>query len=464
MDLLTPLNLAEWSSEGKYETARHLRLIEHEVLETIQPDSSWDVLVVQAPPRHGKSSYLSQRFPSWWHNVYPSESSIITSYSVDLARRNSRFVRDEVHRTSPFYGNGGLNRSVAAAGEWEMMRGGACKAAGVGGGITGRGCKVLVIDDFLKNAEQALSERVRTAQWEWFQTTAFTRLEPGGKLLMLATRWHPEDLIGRVLKFALEESQLRVREITLPALAEPTESQPDIMGRQTDEALWPERWPYEALCRIRDTLDDYWWSALYQQRLGTHGNNEWPASYFWGLMVDDEDWPKNFPLSATALDPSKGKDSRSGDFSAIVNAGFGNGYIYLDADVERRPVPQILEDLIEFNRSRKPLATGIESNQFQELLGSQYEQMASMQGVTVEPPILMNNTVSKRMRIARLGMWLRMHKIKIRNNAGGKLLFKQLKEFPNGDHDDAPDAAEMAIRLLLELSEELGAIRQTNTV
>lgn len=441
VDLLTPLNLAQWSSEGKYHTAKHLRLIEHEVLEVIQPDSDWDVLIVQCPPRHGKSLYLSQRFPAWYHNVYPDRSSIITSYSVELARRNSRFVRDEVHRTSAFYGNGGINRNVAAAGEWEMVAGGACKAAGVGGGITGRGCSILVIDDFLKNAEQALSERIRESQWEWFQTTAFTRLEPGGKLIILATRWHSEDLIGRILKFALEEKMLRVREISMPALAEPTDSHPDPLGRLTDEALWPERWPAEALKRIRDTLEDYWWSALYQQRLGTHGKNEWPESYFWGILVDDDKWPDYFHLSATALDPSKGKDSKRGDYSAIVHSGFGHGNIWVDADIQRRPVPDMLEDLVAFNHAHAPLATGIESNAFQELLGAQYFQMASMRGLAVEDPVLMNNTVSKRVRIARLGLWLRLHKIKIRNNAHGRLLVKQLKEFPNGDHDDGCFAA-----------------------
>lgn len=717
-DLLTPLNLANWSSEGSYESSRHLRLVEHEVIETLQQDSLWDILICQAPPRHGKTSYLSQRLPVWYHSVYPKRSTILTSYAMDLSRRSSRFVRDEVHRVAPLYWNGGLHASMRGATEWMMAEGGSCKAAGVGGGITGRGADLLLIDDFLKNAEQALSERVRNSQWEWFQTTAFTRLEPGGKLIMLAclvgdtavsmaggttkpirdvrpgdtvqtcngalesrkvlkhacvgydnvlkivlesgrevrgnarhpfmalrqgklqwirlrnlrkndvlitvsptqtkarkgfgecmsecsangmdatslqpaeatvktttassagqrgtglpltiqrriagqglnigtasqssstkqwsrdsmefvqaaasrqqlqtcegtkgcdclsttgttqelcedsssatiatlqqdmqeqppmligwlstsdftndkivsiepdgfepvydmqvegtenfiangivshnTRWHEDDLIGRVLKYALEDTKLRVRELRLPALAEPSDAFPDPLGRETDEPLWPERWSAQALMKIRDVLEDYWWSALYQQRLGTHGSNEWPASYFWGLLCDEDEWPATFHLAATALDPSKGKDSRRGDFSAIVFAGFGSSYIWIDADIARRPVPEMLTDLVEFNHVHRPIVTGIEANQFQELLGPQYFELAGMSGRTVEQPILMNNTVSKRVRVSRLGLWLRLHKIKIRNNAGGRLLVKQLKEFPNGDHDDGCFAA-----------------------
>ena len=434
------------------------------MLETLQPGGA-DILIAQMPPRHGKSEFLSKAVPHWFHSTYPTLQSMLLSYGVDLARKASRYVRDEVHRTAPWFGHQGVSQSVAAATDWEMFNGiGGMKAAGIGGGITGRGAHLMCIDDYIKNAEQAINPAIHLKQWEWFQTTAWTRLEPGGKLIVLATRWHSDDLIGRLLKFALEEQKLNVREIRIPALAEPTEATPDLLGRKTDEPLWPERISYEYLCRRRDVLDPYWWNALYQQRLGSYGQNEWPNEYFYGIFAQDDEWPEDFTLSATALDPSKGKHAKKGDFSAIVTAGYAKGTIWIDASVERRPVPQMMQDLVQWNHERRPRVTGIESVAFQELLAADYMQAQSEMGEYRDEPVLIDNTVNKELRIGRLGLWLRLHRIKIRRNKSGELLLEQLKAFPNGKHDDGPDAMEMAIRLLMSLCEELDQVYQASKI
>lgn len=448
-DLMTPLNLACSVDEG-YWRAPHLQLLEYEVMKTLYGD--WDILVAMAPPRHGKSDFMSRRVPSWFHGVYPKKRSIVSSYAVDLARNHSRWVRDETHRVAPLFGHDGVNPLVSAASDWETFDRGGMLAAGVGGGITGRAADLFVIDDPLKNAEQAISARVRESQWEWWQTTAFTRMEPGGKMLMLATRWHEEDLLGMVLKHGIEEMGLRVREVRMPALSE---GEGDPLSRPLDGALWPARYNQEALMRIRDTLDPYWWNALYQQRLGAYGKNEWPPQYFYGIFAQDDEWPERMALSATALDPSKGKNSKKGDYSAIVNVGFRDGFLWVDADIERRPVPQMMSDLVEFNSIARPTVTGIEGVAFQELLGESYIQAQSEAGEYRDHPVLMENSVNKEIRIARLGLWLRLHRVKIRNNAGGQMLVKQMKEFPNGSHDDGPDGFEMAVRLLISMSEDL---------
>lgn len=278
-------------------------------------------------------------------------------------------------------------------------------------------------------------------------------------MIVLATRWHEEDLIGRILKYAIEDKQLRVREIRLPALAEPTEATPDPLGRKTGEALWEERISAESLVKKRSLIEPYWWDAMYQQRLGTYGHNEWPSEYFYGIFAQDDEWPERFSVSATALDPSRGKDSRSGDYSAIVTAGFAKGYLWFDADLERRPAPKMTSDLVEWNKLRRPTVTGIESVAFQELLLPAYQEACRVSGYYDEPVPIENN-VAKSLRIGRLGTWLRLHRVKVRNTHGGRLLVKQLKEFPNGDHDDGPDAMEMAIRLLCQLSDALDSIRQ----
>lgn len=432
-------------------------LLEQEVLATLFGD--WDVLIAQAPPRHGKSEFLSRRVPSWYHSVFPANRTILTSCSLGLARAHSRWVRNEVNRLSGYFQNGGVNPYVSAQAEWETAYGGGIKAAGVDGDIIGRGANLFIVDDFIRNSKQATSLKVRESQWEWFQTTARSRIEPGGKLIVLATRWHEEDLIGKILKYACGEAGWRVREIRLPALAEPTEAQPDLLGRKTDEALWPERWSSEYLMRLRDGSDPYWWAALYQQRLGSYGKNEWPAEYFYNVFAQDDEWPESFLVSATALDPSKGRNTKSGDYSAIVTVGFSKGYLWVDADLQRRPVPQIMRDLVEWNTLRRPMVTGIEGVLFQELLGPDYEQAQIELGNYRDVPVMIDNSISKTLRISRLGQWLRLHRVKIRNTPGGRLLLQQLKDFPNGDHDDGPDAMEMAVRLLESLSEALAAVR-----
>lgn len=457
-DLLSPINLAVKTSGGRYQRARHLELLEYELLETLQPDG-WDILIAQAPPRHGKSEFLSKAVPAWYHSVYPEKQTMLLSYALSLARKHSRHVRDEVHRLSPWFGNHGVNRRAMSASDWQMDKtNGGMLAAGIGGGITGRGADLMIIDDFLKNAEEAVSDDLRDKQWEWFQTTAYTRLEPGGKLIILATRWHEDDLIGRVLKFALEEANLRVREIRLPAIAEPTPEQPDPLGRLEGEALWPERLDIQYLQRKKLVLDTYWWNAIYQQRLGSYGRNEWPTEYFYGIFAQDDEWPEHIRLSATALDPSKGKNAKKGDYSAIVNVGYHGGYLWVEADIDRRPVPRMMKDLVEFNMRIRPTVTGIEGVAFQELLASDYMQAQEEAGSYRDEPELVDNTVNKELRIGRLGLWLRLHRIKIKRNPSGELLLQQMKGFPNAKHDDGPDALEMAIRLLMSICEDLGEL------
>lgn len=458
-DLCSPARYAEAVSGGKFQRPRHIQALDAEVMATLLGD--YDILVAMAPPRHGKSEYLSKWLPAWYTNAWSDSRVIATSYSLSLARLAARFARDQNHKDAPIWGRGGVNRLVSGATDWQTVDGGGMLAAGVGGGITGRAANLFLIDDCLKNSEQALSETIRDSQWEWWQTTAFTRLEPGGKMILLGTRWHSDDLLGRVLSFAAKETNLRVREVRFQAIAEPEDNLVDILGRENGEALWPERWSTEALLRIKSALADYWWQALYQQKLTQYGTNEWPESYFWGVMVEPENWPENLVLSATALDPSKGKDSKKGDFQAIVNTGYRDGHLWVECEIDRQPISEMIDDLVRFNMRIRPTVTGIESVAFQELLAPVYIQ-AQMDYAYYDQPELIPNTTPKRIRIARLGYWLRRHRIKIKNNAAGQLLLKQLKGFPNSEHDDGPDALEMSIRLLLQVCDQLQDVMQAD--
>jgi predicted phage terminase large subunit-like protein len=175
---------------------------------------------------------------------------------------------------------------------------------------------------------------------------------------------------------------------------------------------------------------------------------EWPENYFDETIWFDA-WPKNLVVKVMALDPSKGSDSRRGDYSALVMLGVDRqGMLYLEADLARRPTPQIVADGVELYRRFQPHVFGIEANQFQDLLAGEFEAEFRRQGILGARPWPLENHANKLVRIRRLGPYLSSRRLRFKNNSPGtRLLVEQLQQFPLGDHDDGPDAAEMAIRL-----------------
>lgn len=175
---------------------------------------------------------------------------------------------------------------------------------------------------------------------------------------------------------------------------------------------------------------------------------EWPESYFDETIWFDA-WPAQLQVKTLALDPSKGNDARRGDYSALVMLGVDRqGMLYVEADLARRPTPQIVADGVEVYRKFRPDVFGIEANQFQDLLGGQFEAEFRRQGVLGGRPLPLENRTNKQVRIRRLGPYLAGRRLRFRSDSPStRLLVEQLKEFPAGDHDDGPDAAEMAIRL-----------------
>jgi len=253
----------------QYVPAEHHKLIA-EKLEAVERGEI-DRLMINMPPRHGKSELASRRFPAWFLGRHPDKSIIAASYNSDLATDFGRQVRN-ILETDEYRGLFGttLADDSRAANRWNTKEGGAYVAAGVGTAITGRGADVLLIDDPLKDREEADSELHRQKVWDWYTSTAYTRLAPGGRIIVIQTRWHSDDLSGKLL----EEQKRGGDEWTileLPAINE------------AGEALWPDFYPLKTLERTRSVLPARDWSALYQQRPtpeeGDYFKREWFRFY-----------------------------------------------------------------------------------------------------------------------------------------------------------------------------------------
>lgn len=209
-------------------------------------------LMICMPPRHGKSELASRRFPAWYLGGHPIKHVIAASYNSDLANDFGREVRNIV--ASPEFQTLfaiDLAADSKAANRWHTDKGGMYVAAGVGTAITGRGADILLIDDPFKDRADADSELKRNSVWDWYTSTAYTRLMPGGAIVVISTRWHDDDLAGRLLA-AQEAGGDRWDLISLPAIS-------------GGEALWPAWYPLTRLEEIRAVLPARDWNSLYQQ-------------------------------------------------------------------------------------------------------------------------------------------------------------------------------------------------------
>ncbi len=229
-------------------------LLDQAILETLTGSQGIRRLIVTMPPRHGKSELCSKYLPAWYLGMFPEHRVILASYESSFAAEWGRKARNVLEQDGPSVFGVQVAKSPASADHWEIARhAGGMQTAGVGGPITGKGANLLIVDDPVKNAEEAASETFRKKAWDWWQSTAYTRLEPDGVAIVIQTRWHQDDLAGRLLHDS-EQGGERWRIANFQAIDD--DGQP----------LWPQRYPLERLLEIQRTLGTYYWSALYQQR------------------------------------------------------------------------------------------------------------------------------------------------------------------------------------------------------
>jgi predicted phage terminase large subunit-like protein len=253
-------DLAAWCRHCGFEPAAHHILL-LEKLTALTNGTGSDRVAVFMPPGAAKSTYASVLFPPWYLAQHPGHSVIAASHTAELAERWGRRVRNLIAdpENAPILGFG-LSADSQAAGRWETDKGGEYGAFGVGGSVTGRRADLIVIDDPVRSREDAESELIRDKTWEWYRSDLTTRLKPGGRVVLIQTRWHEDDLAGRLLA-DMDAGGDRWDVVSLPALAQDN----DPLGRTLGQPLWPEWEDLEGLERKRRAVGPRDWSALYQQ-------------------------------------------------------------------------------------------------------------------------------------------------------------------------------------------------------
>jgi len=334
-------------------------------------------LMITMPPRHGKSMLASQYWPAWHLGNYPNHEFINTSYAqslqMDFSRKIQELVKSEDYHH--LFGNLGVTKKNEAVERWslydydkERRTGGGILAAGVGGPITGRGAHIFLIDDPVKNRDEAESPTIRETAKSWYSSTAYTRLAPGAGIVVIQTRWHDDDLAGHLLSEMREaekemlaseglewpEDADRWRTVDFPALAVRDEKY-----RAAGEALHPERYDEKALRKIKRTLAPRDWSALYQQNPQVEEGAYFQKKYFkfWKTKPDFLDI-----YCAGDLAISKKEHADYTVFYVVGKDHDGNVY-FLDEYRGRWDANEIVEKIFEIHRLWKPRKFGLEKGQ-----------------------------------------------------------------------------------------------------
>ena len=282
---LTPDRHAHHISGGRWHRWNYLRYMGREVAMAIAAGNGR--IIINAPPRHGKSEFGSFRVPVWFLDNFPERRIILTSYEAGFASEWGRKVRDEFATNKMTRTR--LRTDTTGVSAWQTPEGGGMVCSGVGGPITGRGGDVIIIDDPIKNWQDAYSPLARERRREWFQGTLYTRCEPGATIIVVMTRWHVDDLSGWLVDTHSDKWTL----MSFPALAGPD----DILGRAPGEALCPERYDVDALKAIRPGVGALAWEAEFQQAPRELGTGRLYVNFGTANLSDDIVLREDLPLT-----------------------------------------------------------------------------------------------------------------------------------------------------------------------
>jgi predicted phage terminase large subunit-like protein len=396
-------------------------------------------LIINMPPRHTKSEFASYLLPAWFLGKYPQKKVIQTSHTAELAVGFGRKVRNLVDSDAykSVFPDMGLQSDSKAAGRWNTNKGGDYFAIGVGGAVTGKGADILIIDDPHSEQEAALAEvnpEIYDKTYEWYTSGPRQRLQPGGAIVVVMTRWSKRDLTGRVLKSAAQRNDEGWEVIEFPALL------------PSGRPLWPEFWSKSELDALKLELPNSKWMAQYQQQ---------PTSEESAIIKREwwQKWEKDNPPSCEFIiqswDTAFLKTQRA-DYSACTTWGIfykddatgrpQANIILLDTLKERMEFPELKETAKQMYKEWEPDSLIVEAKASGAPLVFELRAM----GIPVQEfvPSKGNDKIARLNAVSDI---FASGRVWVPETSWAEELIDEVASFPAGDHDDLVDSMTQAL-------------------
>ncbi len=426
-------------------------------------------LIVCKPPQHGKSTDAARLFPAWVLGNNPDKRVIIASYAASLADKHSGAVRDYVQseRYKNLFGFSStrdipvdVSDTSGAKNDWDLAapyRGG-CVSAGIEGGLSGKGADLLIVDDPTKSAEEGRTELHQMKVRDWYESVAYQRMSQGGAIVIIQTRWNPDDLVGQLLKqMGSNEPGAEKWEVVFePALALQEDEYPktpeefqenllrgiyipmggDQLRREPGEALWPWKYSKEYIEKKKANTSSYIFASLDQQLPRAFSGGKFDEKDI--MIIEPPTVPEKLNWWAY-VDLALGQNIKS-DFNAAYPFSMDpkNGdYLYRDL-VRERELYKFLELLKKamLDLKNRKVTWGIESTAFQTVIFNEFRKDPDLVTVRIRKVI---PTESKPDRIEGLSIHSKEQPLKIVRQSSNKTVIRHLLDYPFGKNDDIED-------------------------
>lgn len=421
---------------GQRPAAHHLLLLQN--LQRLSHDDI-DRLMVLMPPGSAKSTYASVLFPAWWFTQHPRSSVIGASHTAALAALFSRRIRDTVlrHKARLGYDICSADRSAA---HWTTSSGGEYYATGTHGAVVGRRADLVVIDDPLKSQLEADSVHLRDRIWNWYQSDLSTRLKPRARVVLIMTRWHEDDLGGRLLQHEADDWHV----LRLPAMAEAG----DPLGRAAGEPLWPEWEGAAALARKRLAVGERAWAALFQQSPRPDAAALFDVGRL-AVIAPLADAPEGPTVRAWDLASTLANGDNDPDWTVGLKMTRDPTGVYTVIDVVRfRGGPREVEQRIVSTATSdgRRVRIGLPEDPGQAGRSQMSYMIGQLSGHVVEAS---RETGSKTLRAMPVASQIDAGNVRLVKAPWNHALIEELRAFPFGRKDDQVDALSRAFAMLL---------------
>jgi len=394
-------------------------------------------LIINMPPRHTKSEFASYLLPAWFLGKFPHKKVIQTSHTAELAVGFGRKVRNLVDSEiyNGIFPNLVLQADSKAAGRWNTSRGGDYFAIGVGGAVTGKGADVLIIDDPHSEQEAAMAAsnpEVYDKVYEWYTSGPRQRLQPGGAIVIVMTRWAARDLTGQVLKSAAQRAGEEWEVIEFPAIL------------PSGNPVWPQFWSKEELEALREELPNSKWQAQYQQN--PVGNESAIVKRDWWKWWEKDDPPVcDYILQSwdTAFEKTQRADYSAGTTWGIFNCeedNFAPNIILLNTYKKRVEFPDLKRDVLREYNEYEPDSLIVEKK----ASGAPLIYDLRAMGIPVQE-YTPGKGQDKIARLNSVSDIIASGKVWVPQTRWAEELVDEVAAFPSGEHDDLVDATTLAL-------------------